>query len=771
MINSFLKTLNMTDKEITDKIGTMHLRFLDYGENYVNLLNLLLNYVHSSQFGQNVIGAMRMGLMNFERYVHIDRELSQRAIVIKKRDTAQCEEIRNGDAKGLYCVSLVLDDGSELQVDPERKQSHLLYILMLLCSQKNGLMADFFLKKEKEVTPALEAVAQLVKLIYPHIGDKDAMRMARDLAPDQSFSSSLQLMKSPIVDVLKNANMEDELYWYMPYFDNIKKKKLYRLHMPYPNISYPSEFQPIVDALPDAADFLKQEGVDTAILSKDMETEFAYWKKEAEKGNAEGLYMIGVYYGTGDVVSQDYGVSLSYLDEADKMGFLDATYQIGIYYMFGFGIKKDISLALSYLERAANQGHTEAAAQVGQIYERGLYGIKKNYQKSFKYYMIAAEQDNEEAIWFVIDGYWNGHGTPKDENQAYVWLKKAQELGYAQIDTLFGIYLFNRKNDTDLKEAYSLFENACKKKVPFAFYMMGKMALLNDGDADKQVEEAKKWMLEGADLGDDHCINEIKDAFPDIYEQKKEDWQKTISLRDIFLRIIKKMDLMSQENFIQLVDAYRERWHESYLSEICKQLSIHKIHGDKGKDWTPRRCITIRRSEGGRAPYELVLTLANGEEVVIEKFNINALTLYLLAIICSYKSGYTTKMAKSEACRPVLKELVQLVNSQFVDHPEYYIDEYMYYTTDKEKQRNEDYYKQYSKIATRTIKESVENKDDFSDFLFSNTSIAGRQNLRRIRLDPQHIEMPPELEELANRMPDVYEVLKNTDNQIDRRKI
>ena len=198
-------------------------------------------------------------------------------------------------------------------------------------------------------------------------------------------------------------------------------------------------------------------------------------------------------------------------------------------------------------------------------------------------------------------------------------------------------------------------------------------------------------MLEGADLGDDQCINEIKRVFPDIYEQKKEDWQKTTSIWEVFHKLISKMDHISQENFIQLVDAYRERWHKSYLSEICKQLSIHNIPGDKGKDWTPRRRITIRKSEGGRAPYELVLTLANGEEVVIKRFNIHALTLYLLAAICSYKSGYTTKMAESEACRPVLKELVQLVNSKFVDDPNKFIDEYMYYTTDKEKQRNEDY--------------------------------------------------------------------------------
>ena len=761
----------MTDKEITDKIGAMHLRFLDYVENYKNLLFLLIDYDrHSSQFGQNVIGAMQKGLKNFERYANIDKELSQRSIVIEKRDTAQSEEIKKNDAKGLYHVSLILDDGSKLKLDPQRKQSHLLYILMLLCSQKNGLLADFFLKKEKEVTPTLKTVAQLVKLIYPHVDEKNAISKARDLAPDQSFSSSFQQMKAPIERVLKNAKMEDELYWYMPYFDNIKKKKLYKLHVPYLNISYPSEFQPIVEALPDAADFLKQEGVDTAILSKDMETKFAYWKKEVEKENAEGLYMIGVYYGTGDVVSQDYRVSLTYLEKADKMGFLDATYQIGIYYMFGYGIKKDISLALSYFERAANQGHTEAAAQAGQIYERGLYGIKKNYQKSFKYYMIAAEQDNEEAIWYVIDSYLNGHGTPKDVNQAYVWLKKAQELGYAQIEMLFGIYLFNRKKDIYQKEAYSLFKNACKKKVPFAFYMMGRMALRDDGDAGKQVEEAKKWMLEGADLGDDQCINAIKDAFPDIYKERKEDWQKTISIWEVFHKLILKMDHMSQENFIQLVDAYRERWHESYLSEICKQLSIHNISGDKGKDWTPMRRITIRRSEEGRAPYELVLTLANGEEVVIKKFNINALTLYLLAVICSYKSGYTTKMAKSEACRPVLKELVQLINSQFVDDPNKFIDEYMYYTTDKEKQRNEDYYKQYSKIATRTIKESIEEKDDFCDFLFYNISVTGRQNLRRIRLDPQFIEMPPELKELADRMPDAYEVLKSFDSQEDRYK-
>jgi hydroxymethylpyrimidine pyrophosphatase-like HAD family hydrolase len=160
------------------------------------------------------------------------------------------------------------------------------------------------------------------------------------------------------------------------------------------------------------------------------------------------------------------------------------------------------------------------------------------------------------------------------------------------------------------------------------------------------------------------------------------------------------------------------------------------------------------------------LTLANGEEIVIRKFNVNALVLYLLAIICSYKSGYTTKMAKDPVCRNILKQLVRLVLDKKNINLDDYIDGYMYYEHDKEKKKNEDYYKQYSNIAKQTIKKEVDNSDEVIYYLFENTPISGRQSLRHTILDTDSIKLPEELMELARNMPDAIDVLKQSDNQM-----
>ena len=164
-------------------------------------------------------------------------------------------------------------------------------------------------------------------------------------------------------------------------------------------------------------------------------------------------------------------------------------------------------------------------------------------------------------------------------------------------------------------------------------------------------------------------------------------------------------------------------------------------------------------------PYELVLTLANGEEVVINKINPHGLVLLLLTIICSYKSGYTTAMAKDEACRPVLKELVRLTNNEQINDLDDYVEGFMGYEKDEAMKKNEDYYKQYSNKAKTAVKDAVGLRDSVINFLFENHRIAGRKVVRRMLIDAEDIELPSELFELAQMMPDAMDVLQNADNQ------
>ena len=753
----------MTEKEIQDKIGAMHQRFLDQDDKYVQLLNLLAEYSDlSDDNGHAVISALRDGLKDYERYLRLDSALSPRSIVIEKKGDPETKKVKKSDAEGYYRVALIMDDGSRHVVHFGRKQTHLLYILFLLCSQKNGLLADFFSFEDRQVTPVMETVAQLVKIIYPQTSDAVALQMVKDLSPDHSFSDTLQKMKAPLVHCLRKANSYNEQYWYMPDAVNQKKKQLYQIRMPQANVICPPEFQPIIEALPDAADILQQDGINIKV--RNLENDFADWKQAAEEGDADGLYYMGVCYGTGDVVSQDYKKSITYLEQAAQKGHLDAIFQLGVYHMFGFGVEKNIRQALKYFELAADNEHCEAAAWAGQIYERGTDGVQVNHKKAFDLYMIAAKQDHEEAMWYVIQGYLYGQGTKQDYIKAWDWEQKAEKLGYDQIAFLYGVFLFNEGEDY-YEDALEYFIDAVNKQIPMAYLMMAKMAIRGFCRTDDDISEAKEWLHKGALLGNDHCINTLKDTFPDYYESHKTEYKKPLSLLDLYRECLSKMDHLSLETYIQMVDAYRERWHYKYLEEICRQLSIHKPSDNNDGSNTPKRRITVRKTKNGKLPYELVLTLANGEEVVINKINPHGLVLLLLTIICSYKSGYTTAMAKDEACRPVLKELVRLVNNEQIYDLDGYVEGYMGYEKDDAMKKNEDYYKQYSNKAKTAVKSAVGIRDAVINFLFENHRIAGRKVIRRMNIDAENIELPSELFELTQIMPDAMNVLQNADKQ------
>jgi hypothetical protein len=379
--------------------------------------------------------------------------------------------------------------------------------------------------------------------------------------------------------------------------------------------------------------------------------------------------------------------------------------------------------------------------------------------------MIAAGQDNEEAIWYVIQGYLLGQGAEKDFDKAYEWFQKTEALGYERIKLLFGIHYFNQGDDESLDKALRLFIDCCNADIPQAFYFMGRMALKGYCKTDDVKSEVRELFLEGAVRGDQMSISALMKAFPADYAQHSNSFEQNISMRDILIDQVQLMNNMAWDSFIHLVDAYRERWHESYLAEMCKQLNIHKRPDGNDSDWKPERRITVRKSKGGKLPYEVVLTLANGDEVIIDKINPNCLTLFLLTIICSYKSGYTTMMAADKDCRPILKELVQLVNGNRISNLDDYVEGMMGYEQEEEKKKNEDYYKQYSNMTKNAIKKAVGVRDDAYYFLFENIRTTGRKILRRINLDTQNIEIPQELMELAVRMPDALDVMQHTKYQ------
>lgn len=82
-------------------------------------------------------------------------------------------------------------------------------------------------------------------------------------------------------------------------------------------------------------------------------------------------------------------------------GDADAQYNIGWMYLNGYGLRIDDSLALEWWQKASQQGHTDASFSIGMLYSLGEGEVAKDLDKALDYYLIAVEDDHEDAISLI----------------------------------------------------------------------------------------------------------------------------------------------------------------------------------------------------------------------------------------------------------------------------------------------------------------------------------------------------------------------------------
>ena len=364
--------------------------------------------------------------------------------------------------------------------------------------------------------------------------------------------------------------------------------------------------------------------------------------------------------------------------------------------------------------------------------------------------------NHTEAIRYVIRAYHDGLVEDEDGDKFWYWAEKGFELDIPQVYLQVGSYMYDEK---EYELAYDLLENAKAAGEMVANHILAIMLIKGQG-VERDVEEGIYYLYEGACFNDESCLNLLKKVRPDLWKEITEEPDDIVDMRETLIELIGQMKPeVNQEYFHTLVDSYREYFHEDYIKEINKQLSIHKpsTEGDGGT----KRKITVRKSSSKQARYEIVITLANGEERVL-KLNPNSLVLLLLTIICSYKSGYTTLMTLDKTCRSIMTELVKLVlgyrsEAKAIDYVWKYMDS---------PQEGTNSYKRYSNDAKIVIKSTIGGYDETIHYLFDNKERVGKRPLRSMNLDVDDIELPEELMQLAERMPDGKELLYSIEDEV-----
>ena len=81
---------------------------------------------------------------------------------------------------------------------------------------------------------------------------------------------------------------------------------------------------------------------------------------EAEQGNAETQFVLGLMYYTGRGVAQDYKEAVKWYTKSAEQGIASAQYNLGVVYGNGRGVAQDYKSAYMWWDILASSGDSDA---------------------------------------------------------------------------------------------------------------------------------------------------------------------------------------------------------------------------------------------------------------------------------------------------------------------------------------------------------------------------------------------------------------------------
>ena len=150
--------------------------------------------------------------------------------------------------------------------------------------------------------------------------------------------------------------------------------------------------------------------------------------RDAEKGDADAQFRLGVRYAEGNGVQKDYYEAAKWYRKAAEQGNSDAQVNLGYCYEMGYGVEKDYQKAFQLYTASAKQGEVVAQTNLGNCYAYGR-GVQQDYLTAVEWYEIAARKNHPKAFYLLGTMAESGHGLEKDKKEAVRYYHKAAELG------------------------------------------------------------------------------------------------------------------------------------------------------------------------------------------------------------------------------------------------------------------------------------------------------------------------------------------------------
>jgi TPR repeat protein len=150
---------------------------------------------------------------------------------------------------------------------------------------------------------------------------------------------------------------------------------------------------------------------------------------------------------------------------------------------------------------SADNGNVDSQVAMGTVFLEGLGGNEQSYDIAFKYYLIAAEEEEPQALLYLGYMYLHGYGCKQDNATAIKYFEEAVAAGVPEACTQLGImYLNGWSVKQDLVEAVRFFDIAVKQNEPWALLELGRLYYTGKGVA-KNFQTAHKYFQKSSQAG------------------------------------------------------------------------------------------------------------------------------------------------------------------------------------------------------------------------------------------------------------------------------
>ena len=357
--------------------------------------------------------------------------------------------------------------------------------------------------------------------------------------------------------------------------------------------------------------------------------EIEQWMREAEAGDAEAQYQLGICYANGYGVTIDQKKAVDCFFDAVAQNHPQALYQLGNCYYYGYGVYCNYKRAVEYFEQAAKLGVVKAQYLLGNCYYYGN-GVNANYEQAKYWYAKAAEQGDADALYGLSMCRF-------DEEESFVWCEKSAELGCAEAQYQLGMYYeygdvvrasFNKALHWYTLAAEQGHEEAkeCKECM------------------EEEREQAALWIHE-SDQGDPEVLHNLAQYYEDgtgmehNYELAKEYYTRAYKSEmredatDHFLDERFYQARMARLDKLIQVERWEEMAERGDVNAMVQLSKYYEYDALYEEDLKPKRAIYwLRKAAGGGNALAQVLLGSHYElgNVVLKNYN-EAFRLYALA--------------------------------------------------------------------------------------------------------------------------------------------